>query len=72
MEYTRIRTYDPKNGSKWTGLEHLYSTNDQAKALERFKRDYPEHKEMIAVAEHYNSEEDPRHYRACLQCGVID
>lgn len=53
MLYTRIKSYS--NG-KFTGCEQLYSTINQSIALQKFRADYPEHKECLLIAETYDSE----------------
>ena len=82
MEFVRIRTYF--TGGKFTGCEHLYLGNSQTKAIERFRREYPEHNERfrreypehndcIVVAEAYNSEDqkNKEHFEACSRCGCV-
>ena len=54
MKYVRIKSYQ---GGKFTGCEHLYSGNDHVKALERFRKEYPEHKDCVLIAETIDSEE---------------
>ena len=71
MEFVRIRTYF--TGGKFTGCEHLYLGNSQTKAIEKFRREYPEHNECIVVAETYNSEDqkNKEHFEACSRCGCV-
>lgn len=68
MEYVRIRSY--YNG-KFTGCEHLYMGTNQVTALERFRKEYPEHNKCILIAEAYDSElpENKAHFAACVRCG---
>lgn len=70
-QFIRIRSYY-QNG-KFTTCEHLYPGSDQARALERFRNEYPEHKECILVAEHYesNAPENAEHFKACLRCECV-
>lgn len=68
MQFTRIKSYYP-NG-EFTGCEHIYA-RDQVKALEWFRKDYPAHKDCILVAENYDPEEDPGHFKACKDCGCV-
>ena len=71
MEFVRIKTYF--TGGKFTGCEHLYLGNSQTKAIEKFRREYPEHNECIVVAEAYNSEDqkNKEHFEACSRCGCV-
>lgn len=71
MKYTRVRSYREHDGS-FTGCEHIYA-RDQVKALEWFRREYPEHDKCILVAEDYDPE-DPKnkeHFEACKRCGCV-
>lgn len=70
MKYIRVASY--LNG-KFTGCEHLYLGNSQVDALERFRKEYPEHKKCILIAENYDSEaeENKSHFAACLNCGCV-
>lgn len=69
MEFVRIRSY--YQDGRFTSCEHLYCGNDQVKALERFRKEYPEHDNCIVVAEHYESDENAEHFKACLNCGCV-
>ena len=69
MKYIRITSHRGKE----LLAEHLYFTDSQVKAIERFRKEYPEHKDCIVVAEDYESE-DPKnkeHFRVCLNCGCV-
>lgn len=68
MQFTRIKSYLPDG--TFTGCEHIYA-RDQVKALEWFRKDYPAHKDCIVVAENYDHEEDPGHFKACEDCGCV-
>ena len=70
MLYTRIKSY---NNGEFTGCEHLYLGNNHVKAMMRFKKEYPEHKNCILVAETYDSEEEKNkeHFTSCLYCGCV-
>ncbi len=71
MEYVRLRAYY-QNG-KATSCEHLYIGNNQVKALEWFRNEYPEYNDCIIVAEHYDSD-DPKnkeHFAVCKRCGCV-
>lgn len=70
MIYVRIKSY--LNG-QFTGCDHLYLGNDHVKALVRFRKEYPEHKNCILVAETYDSEADKNkeHFNVCLSCGCV-
>ena len=69
MKCIRIRSYYP-DGS-FTSCEHIYLESDQQKALERFRKEYPEHDCCIVVAEDYDPDENPEHYRMCKECGCV-
>lgn len=67
---TRITSYF-KDGT-FTTCEHLYA-RDQAKSIEWFLKDYPEHKKCIIVAEDFD-ETNPKnkdHFEACKRCGCV-
>lgn len=69
MKYIRITSH--KDGRLLA--EHLYFTDSQVKAIERFRKEYPEHHDCIVVAENYESD-DPKHkehFNACLRCGCV-
>lgn len=70
MLYTRIKSY--LNG-EFTGCEHLYLGNDHVKSLIRFRKEYPEHKDCILLAETIDSE-NPKYkdyIETCSNCGCI-
>lgn len=70
MEYVRVRSYYE---GKWNGTEHLYATDNQSKALERFKQDYPQYAgTCILVAETIDSEENQEWFKACQRCGCVN
>ena len=71
MEFIRVRSY--LQTGEFTGCEHLYLGNRQDIALDRFSRDYPEHKDCIIVAEYYDSEDEKNkeHFNACMRCGCV-
>lgn len=69
MKYIRITSYRGKE----LLAEHLYLTDSQVKAIERFRKEYPEHADCVVVAQDYESD-DPKnkeHFRACLNCGCV-
>lgn len=69
MQFTRIRAY--RNGKIINeGFEEIYA-RDQYKALEWFKRDHPSLSDCILVAEDYDPEDDPDHFRVCNECGAV-
>jgi hypothetical protein len=71
MVYVRLRSYFPTG--EFTGCEHLFLGNDHVKALDWFRKEYPEHKDCVIVAETYDSE-DPKnkeHFSACKICGCV-
>ena len=70
MLYTRIKSY---HNGVFTTCEHLYLGNNHTKALERFRNEYPEHKECILITETYDSEagKNKEHFQACLKCGCV-
>ena len=68
MKYTRIRSYF--NG-EFTSCEHLYLGDNHVTALERFRREYPEHDKCTVIAETYESDEHKEHFAACLRCGCV-
>ena len=68
MKYVRVRSY---HNDKYTGCDHLYLGNNQAEALERFRKEYPEHDECILIAEYFDSEEHKELFTAFLNCGCV-
>lgn len=72
MIFTRVRSY--YEDGRFTTCEQLYVGSDQNKALERFRRDYPAHKDCILVAEWYDSEDvrNTEHFAACQRCGCVN
>ena len=68
MKMTRITTYT--QDGKFTGCEHIYARN-QYKAIEWFKHEYPEHSNCIIVAEDYDPDKNPSHFKACSDCGCV-
>ena len=71
MDYVRLTSY--YQDGRFTSCEHLFLGNDQVKALEWFRKEYPAHRDCIVVAEHYDSE-DPKnaeHFAACKRCGCV-
>lgn len=68
MTMTRITSYYPDG--RFTGCEHIYA-REQVKALEWFRKEYPAHKDCILVAEDYDPEQNPEHFRACQRCGCV-
>ena len=69
MKYVRITSH--KDGKLLA--EHLYLTDSHTKAIERFRKEYPSHKDCIVVAENYDSEEEKNkeHFKACLRCECV-
>lgn len=70
MIYVRIRSY--KEGSLMA--EHLYlKTGTQQDAIDHFRKDMPEHKDCILVAEDYESTapENKEHFNICRECGCV-
>lgn len=70
MSFTRVRSYS-KDG-KFTGCEHVYARG-QVKALEWFRKDYPEHKDCIVIAETVEEDLDnpSEWFKACNNCGCV-
>lgn len=68
MTYTRIKTY--YRDGKFTGCEQIYA-RDMSKAIEWFRHDYPAHADCIVIAEDYNPEESPEHFRIAVECGCV-
>ena len=54
MKHVWIRAYYK---GKMVG-DHIYMGDDQVKALDRYRRDFPDHNDCICVAETIN-DEDP-------------
>ena len=71
MKYVRLKSYFPDGN--FTGCEHLVLTDSHVKALEWFRKEYPEHNGCIVIAEYYDSE-DPKnkeHFEVCKRCGCV-
>ena len=71
MKMVRITSY--LTTGEFTSCEHLYAVENQNKAIERFRREYPGHKDCIVVAEDYDSEnqKNAEHFRTCSECGCV-
>lgn len=69
MRYYRIRTY--LQDGTFTACEHLYLAGTSQGAIDRFLRDYPEHRACIVVCEEYDPEQTPHHFNACRECGCV-
>lgn len=71
MQFIRIMSY--LQDGRFTNCEHLYVGDNQVKAIERFLREYPEHKDCIVVADHYDSDspENKEHFQICANCGCV-
>lgn len=71
MYYVRIKSYSPDG--TFTGCEHLYFGSNHVKALEWFRREYPEHKDCIVSAETIDSEsaENREYFAVCKRCGCV-
>lgn len=68
MMYVRIKSY---LDGMFTTCEQLYSECNQSEAIQRFRDEYPEHKDCTVIAEDYNSEENPEHFEICKACGCV-
>ena len=72
MNMVRVTSY--YQDGRFTTCEHIYAAQFQQDAIDRFKKEYPEHaKECIIVAEYYDSE-DPKnaeHFEVCKRCGCV-
>ena len=71
MIYTRITSYFPDG--RFTTCEHLYLGNSHTDAILRFRKEYPEHKDCIVIAETYDSDDkkNKSHFAACVRCGCV-
>ena len=70
MKYIRIRSY---HNGKFTTCEQAYIGDNQVKALERFRKEYPEHHDCILIAETID-DEDPdwkEWFRIARNCGCV-
>lgn len=70
MEFVRITSHLNNR----LVCEQLYLAESHVKAIERFRREYPEHANCIVIAENYDSD-DPKnkeHYAACVRCGCVN
>lgn len=68
-EFVRITSYKANTGILYA--EHLYCTDLQTYAITRFRKEYPEHKDCIVVAEDYDPDENPSHFQACKDSGCV-
>lgn len=71
MKYVRIKSYLPDG--KFTSCEHAYIGDNQIKALERFKNDFPEHNHCIHVAETIDDEDAEwiDWFNVARECGCV-
>lgn len=70
VQFTRICSY--RQNGEFTTCEHLYARS-QSKALEWFRKDYPEHKDCILVAETIEEDLDnpSEWFKACVNTGCV-
>ena len=70
MKFVRIRSYQ---NQEFTSCEHVYAGDDHVKALERFRREYPEHDKCILIAETVDEDIDnpSEWFQACSRCGCV-
>ena len=70
-EYVRVKSY--YQDGRFTSCEHLYFGNNQVKALERFRAEYPEHDSCILVAETIDADapENREYFAVCFRCGCV-
>ena len=71
MKYVRIMSY--YQDGRFTGCEQAYIGNNQTKALERFRHDFPEHNNCIVVAETIDDEDAGwlDWFRVARKCGCV-
>lgn len=71
MKYVRIRSY--RENGEFTTCEHAFGGDNQVKALERFRREYPEHKDCILVAETIDDQDEDwkEWFRIARGCGCV-
>lgn len=71
MTFTRVKSY--LQTGEFTNCEHLYFGSDKQRALDRFRNEYPEHRDCIIVAEPYESDCDKNkeHFLICVKCGCV-
>lgn len=69
LMYIRVRTFF--HDGKSTGCDHIYLTTSQAKALERFRNEYPEHNGFTAMAERFYPEKNPSLFEAFKRCECV-
>ena len=69
-KFTRIKSYF-RDGS-FTGCEHVYARS-QGIALEMFRKEYPEHKDCILIAETIEEDMDNQSewFKACQKAGCV-
>jgi hypothetical protein len=70
--YVRIRSY--KRDDHSLCAEHLYiKKGTQCDAIAEFKKDMPEQKGCIIIAEDYDSQDpdNAEHFKACRDCGCV-
>ena len=68
MTFTRIRSY--YSDGRFTGCEHIYARDEQ-KVIDWFRKEYPEHRDCTVVAEEYDPEVNPDHFKACKRCSCV-
>lgn len=66
MKLTRVKAYI--NGN-FSGFEMVYFTENQAEALQRFRKEFPNMQNYILVAETLETEKDSDFIDLCYRCG---
>ena len=69
MRYYRVRSYFV--GGKWTGADHLYLCENSLKAIDAFRKEYPEHDRCIVTAEEFDKENNRDLYKVFVDCGCV-
>lgn len=71
MQYVRLKSYFPDG--QFTFCEHLYFGNNHVKALEWFRKEYPEHNKCIVSAETIDVDEpgNKEYFEACKGSGCV-
>lgn len=70
MKYVRIQSYFQ---SKLVA-EHLYYGDDHVRAIEAFRKEYPEHDSCIVVASTIegDSQKWQEYVNVCRRCGLVN
>lgn len=70
MKLIRVSAYYRYNANNVRVAEHIYTTESQVEALNRFRKEYPEMHKCICIAQTLE-DADKDYMKACFKAGAI-